>query len=108
MGNNHGNQNNHEQNNSHNHDEKDKRKKTKCSTETCEKISIALPAEISAHADVKDIVLKCTDKRVVKEHKKNSMKLEIVQEMFAKIPIDFVAEVEVKDEKVDFDTHECN
>jgi len=106
MGNNHGNQNNHEHNNPHNHDEK--RKKAKCSTETCEKISIAVPGEISAHANVKDAVLKCTDKRVVKEHKKNSMKFEIVQEMFAKIPIDFVAEVEVKDETVDFDTHECN
>ncbi|MCL2225636.1 MAG: hypothetical protein FWB96_11780 [Defluviitaleaceae bacterium] len=101
----------HEHNHEHHgrpHPHGDKHKKIVCHTETCEKITIAVPAEVSAHADIKAISLECEDKRVIKERKRNSMKFEIVQEIFAKIPIDFVAEVEVKNETVDFDTHECN
>jgi hypothetical protein len=98
----HGNHDNHE-----NHGNRDIRKKTTCHTETCEKIAVKVPVEISAHANIRDITLNCADKHVVREHERNSVKLEIVQEMFAKIPIDFIAEVEVKNEEVDFDTHAC-
>jgi len=94
----------------HGHDNHGNHKKIKCQTETCEKVTLTVPVEISAHADVKNVSLKFGDKRIIKEYDKpkKTLKLEVVQEIFAKIPIDFIAEVEIKDEKVDFDTHNCD
>lgn len=88
----------------------DKHKKSvACSTKTCEDITMAVPVEVRAHADVGNIVLKCKGNRIAKETEKpkNVSKFEIIQEISAQIPIEFVAEVEVKDERVNFDVHEC-
>jgi len=107
--NNHQGNQNHQGNHDH-HDNRGKHKKVMCHTETCEKITTTVPVKVKAHAHIGDVVLKCMEKRVVKEHDKpkNVVKIEIMQEIFAKIPIDFIAEVEVEDENVDFDAHECN
>jgi len=80
-----------------------------CPTKTCEDIVVAVPVEVRAHADVGNIVLKCKGNRIAKETEKpkNVSKFEIIQEISAQIPIEFVAEVEVKDERVNFDVHEC-
>ncbi|MCL2202495.1 MAG: hypothetical protein FWB88_00950 [Defluviitaleaceae bacterium] len=88
----------------------DKKKSIVCKTKTCENISFTVPVEVRAHADVRDIDLKCKGFYVIKDEGKHSKvsKFEIVQEVSAQIPIDFVTEVEVRDEFVDFDPRECN
>jgi len=90
--------------------EQDKYKKIiACSTKTCEDITMAIPVEVLARADVGNIVLKCKENRIVKEGEKpeNVSKFEIIQEISAQIPIEFIAKVEVRDERVNFDVHGC-
>ena len=90
--------------------EHDKHRKTiVCPTKTCEDIEVSVPVEVHAHANVGEIELKCMGRHVVEERKKphDVLKFKIVQKTFAKIPIDFVTEVEVREEHVDFDMHKC-
>ena len=85
-----------------------KHEKVICHTETCENITIAVPVEVSAHADIGNIVLKCMGSRIIERDKpKKVMKFEIVQDIFAKIPIEFIAEVKLDDECVDFELCAC-
>jgi len=90
------------------------RRKVVCRTETCESIMATVPIEVRAHTDIGNITLKCKRKHIKEtgrqkgaEETKHIHKFEIVQEVFARIPIDFITEVAVKEEKVDFDVHEC-
>ncbi|MCL2376230.1 MAG: hypothetical protein FWC76_02425 [Defluviitaleaceae bacterium] len=80
-----------------------------CTTNTCQDIALAVPIEIRAHAYIGNILLKCKGHRIVKEADKPQgvARFEIVQDIFAQIPIDFVAEIEAKDQRVYFDVHEC-
>jgi len=90
--------------------EQDKHKKlVTCSTKTCEDITIAAPVEVHAHVNVGGIILKCKGNRIANEgdKPKNVSKFEIIQEIYAQIPIEFTAEVEVKEERVNFDVYEC-
>jgi len=79
-----------------------------CPANVCEDITITVPVEVHAHADVKNIKLECKGHHIDKCHKtpKNVSKFEVVQEISAQIPIEFVARVEVKDERVDFRLHQ--
>ena len=90
--------------------EQGKRKKhIVCPTKTCEDIKIFVPVEVRAHANVGDIALKCKGHHIVKKQEKPQYvsKFEIVQDISAQIPVEFITEVEVKDERVDFDIKEC-
>jgi len=91
------------------YDEHGEQKRIVCHAEACGNITMATPIEISAHANVGKIVLKCMNSHIAENHErqKKVVKFEIVQEVFAKIPIDFIVEVELDDERVDFDLHEC-
>ena len=111
-----GNQNdqgNNYQNNQGNHgnnNEQDKLiKHIVCPTQTCKDIALAVPVEVHAYADIGDITLKCKDRGIIRkpEKPKSISRFEITQEIFAYIPIDFIVEIEVKDERVDFDMYEC-
>jgi len=96
-------QNDHDHNNSLNN-----HKKVVCRTEICENITTVVPIDVYTHADIGNITLKCKRNHIKEtERLKHTHKFEVVQEVFAHIPIDFVAEVTVKDEKTGFDVHEC-
>jgi len=91
------------------HDNHDKPKKIiVCSTKTGEDITMTVPVEVRAHVDIGNIVLKCMDKHIVKKPDKLPCisKFEIVQEMHVELPIDYIAEIEIMDEHVDFDVYE--
>jgi len=92
-----------------NQDKHDKPDKIVCPAKVCEDITVTVPVEVRAHADIGNIVLKCMGTQIVKEHEKpkNINKFKIVQKMFTQMPVDFITEVEVKDERVDFDLHVC-
>jgi len=90
--------------------EHDKRKKAiKCSTKACDDIIFSVPVEIRTQTDIKEITLKCMGSHIIKKHDNpgNINKFEIVQEVSAQIPIDFITEVEIKDDRVDFDVRVC-
>jgi len=92
-----------------NNNDMDKKKKTViCPNRVYEEISVAVPIEVQAYADVKDIVLKCKGHRIIKEvdRRRHRCKLTIVQEVSLAIPIDCITEVEVKHEQVDYDIHD--
>ena len=78
-----------------------------CPVSIREDITITVPVEVHAHADVKNIKLECKGHHIDKESKvpKNVSKFEVVQEISAQIPIEFVTKVEVKEERVDFKLH---
>jgi len=86
-----------------------------CPTLTCDDITLSVPVEVNARADVGTIVLKCNGSRIIvqdpkakePEKPKDKSRFEIVQDVHAKIPIHFVTEVIVKDERVDFDIRNC-
>jgi len=81
-----------------------------CPTQICQDIKIDLPVEVNASANVGHIQLNCKSRKIVEDSKtvKHVSKFDVVQEISARIPIEFVAEVEVKDERVDFGKpHEC-
>ena len=79
-----------------------------CSTNTCEDVTISAPVEIRAHADVGEIELKCMGHHIEKCTDKHAVrKFKIVQKVSVHIPLKFIVECEVKDERVDFDTSEC-
>ena len=95
-------------------DIKSNRKKVVCRTETCESITTTVPIEVYTHADIGNIDLKCKQKHIKEagtqkeaQGQKHIHKFEIVQEIFARIPIDFITEVATKEEKVDFVVHGC-
>jgi len=82
-----------------------------CPTKVCEDITLSVPVEVRAHADIKGITLKC-DKHHIRQLNQydkatKTHKFEITKKISAQIPIDFIAEVEIKDERVSFDVHEC-
>jgi len=81
-----------------------------CSTKVCEDITMAVPVEVRTHTDVGNVVLKCMESKVIKEQEKvkNVSKFEIVQKVFTQIPINFVTEVEVKNDRADFHVYECS
>ena len=85
-----------------------KKKVIVCPSRTYEEISIAVPVEVHAHANVGEIVLRCRGHRIIKDcdrgRKKN--RYTIVQEVSVLVPIECVTEVEVKDERVDYDVHD--
>ena len=91
-----------------NHEHDNHKKVIVCPTKTCEDITVSVPVEVKAHAAIGDIVLKCKGTRINGHYEpKNISKFEIVQEISAQIPIDFVTEVNVNDEHVVFDVHDC-
>jgi len=95
----------------HGKPEHDKRKKClKCPARVCEDISVAVPVEVHAHTDVKDIVLVCKGHRIVKDNDRgrHRSRFTIVQEISLQIPVECVAEVEVRDERVEYELHNCN
>jgi len=90
--------------------DKDKNKKLiVCPTKTCEDIKVSVPVEVRTNTQIGDIILKCNGSHILKKQDKlpSVSKFEIVQEISAEIPINFITEVEVKDEHVDFDVHAC-
>ena len=109
------NQNNQNQNGQGNHGEGGNQshhnKSIACHNKTCEDITLSVPVEVRARADVKDVTLKCGDHHIhhQDEHDEASKthSFEITKKISAQIPIDFIAEVEIKDERVDFDVYEC-
>ena len=91
-----------------NNDNLNNRKKVVCHTGICENIKTAVPIEVRTHTDIGNITLRCNGTHIKEIKKlKHTYKFEVVQEVFARIPIDFITEVIIKDEKVDFDVHEC-
>ena len=81
-----------------------------CPTQICQDIKIDLPVEVSANANVGDIQLHCKSRKIVEDSKtlKHVSKFNVLQEISAKIPVQFVTEVDVKDERVEFSKpHEC-
>jgi len=80
-----------------------------CPTKTCEDIKISVPVEVRTNTEIGNITLKCGGHHIIKKQDKpqSVSKFEIVQEISAEIPINFITEVEVKDEHVDFDVHDC-
>jgi len=106
--NNQGNQGNHP--NYPNQDQNHHNKSIACPAKICEDIILSVPVEVRAHTDIKDITLKCGEHRIQHhQHDKptKTHKFEIVKKISAQIPISFVAEVEIKDERVDFEVYEC-
>jgi len=81
-----------------------------CTTEICDDITITVPVEVLTRTDVGKIELKCGEVRIIRESERPASvhRFEIVQEISAKIPIKFIAEVEVDVERVDFDASECD
>ncbi|MCL2841053.1 MAG: hypothetical protein FWE05_09810 [Defluviitaleaceae bacterium] len=107
------NQDHHESQSNHDckHDCKhDHQRKITCHTEISEDITMTIPVEVRAHARVGNVTLKCMDSHIITEHERprNTSKFKIVQKISAKIPVDFITEVEVGDEHVDFDAHACD
>ena len=95
-------ENNHTNQNCHN-------KSIVCPSKICEEITLSVPVEVRARADVKNIILRCGEHHIhtKRGHEKQPQthKFEITKRISAQIPIDFIAEVEVRDESVDFDVH---
>jgi len=86
------------------HKKPDNKKHLSCPTQIHQDITIDLPVEVSANANVGKIQLGCKSRKIVENSKKvkHVSKFDVVQEISAKIPVEFVAEVEVKDERVEF------
>ena len=84
------------------------KKQILCPTKTCEDITISVPVEVHARAQIGDIILKCKGQHI-NPHGKPQMtsKFDIVHDISLGIPIDFITDVEVKNERVDFDLHKC-
>jgi len=80
-----------------------------CPTKTCEDITVTVPVEVQAHANVGDIILKCKDHHIIKKPEKlqHVSKFEVVHEMFVQLPIDFVTKIDVADNRVNFNVYEC-
>jgi len=80
-----------------------------CAAEICDDITITVPVEVFTRTDVGKIELKCGEVRIVRESERppNVHRFEVVQKISAKIPINFIAEVEVEVERVDFDASKC-
>ena len=83
-----------------------------CPVQINEDISISVPVEICAHADVDQIELECLGHHIEhhmehhveyddKRHK--CKKFKIVQKVHVKIPVKYYVECDVRDEHVDFD-----
>lgn len=78
-----------------------------CPSNTNEDITVSVPVEIRAFAEVDEIVLKCKGHHIEKESDEHAVsKFKIVQKIHAHIPIKCFVECEVKDESVDFDVDE--
>ena len=92
-----------------NNDHDRRREHVECPSEVCSNINLAVPVEIRTHTDVGNIVLECRGYRIVGDHSRprKVSRFEIIQEVFAKIPIEFITEVEVERERVDIDVHPC-
>ena len=75
-----------------------------CPVNIHEDITITVPIEVHAHADIKNIRLKCKGHYINEGSgtPKNISKFEVVQKMSVQIPIEFVAKVEIEDERVEF------
>jgi len=82
-----------------------------CPTKVCEDIALSVPVEVRAYVDIKDITLKCGEHHIHQQHQyekpAQTHKFEITKKISAQIPIDFIAEIEIKDESVYFDVYEC-
>ena len=88
----------------------ERRKHIVCPTRTCEEIDVTVPVEVHARAKVGHIELKCGGHHIVREHEhpRSVSRFEIVQKVSAQIPIEFITEVHVKDECVDYHVHDCH
>jgi len=80
-----------------------------CATEICDDIKITVPVEVLTRTDVGRVELKCGEVHIIRKNEKppNVHKFEVIQKISAKIPINFITEVEVDIECVDFDASEC-
>jgi len=84
-----------------------KRFKKVCEVNTCEDITITVPAAVHAHVNTHDVKLRCKGHEIIREPhcKPNVRRFKICQRIHAHIPIDFIAEVDVGEGQVDFDLH---
>jgi len=81
-----------------------------CPAEVCANATITAPFDFSAQANVGTIVVECAGRHIVTKHERDSktIRFEVIQEVHAKIPIDFVTELKTFDEEVNFDVRECH
>jgi hypothetical protein len=86
-----------------------KKRHIKCPTKTCEDISVSVPVKVCANSEVGEIVLRCAGSEVEKlqNRDKHCSRFIVKQRIHVIIPIDFRAEVEVGDNKIDFELCEC-
>ena len=88
------------------HDHDHKHADINCPVVVQEDINITVPVSIHAHADVDEIFLRCAGHNVIKEsHGRHRRKIKIKQKVELCIPINFMAECNVDDEHVEFDSN---
>ncbi|MCL2353260.1 MAG: hypothetical protein FWC69_01365 [Defluviitaleaceae bacterium] len=108
--NDHENENDNENEDRHGHGHGHDRDRFKKFKETChvsinEEIEITTPVIIHAHVNTHDVDLECGGHEIIREHscRRRSKRFKVRQKIYACIPLEFVAEVDIGEGHVDFD-----
>lgn len=82
--------------------------KKSCHVNTTEEISITTPVTIHGHAYVGGVEIACAGHEIIKESRRRHghKQFKICQKFRAHIPITFVAECEIEDERIHFEVEE--
>ncbi|MCL2854540.1 MAG: hypothetical protein FWE21_02855 [Defluviitaleaceae bacterium] len=95
----------HEHRNEHEHFTKHRKV---CTVETSEDVTITTPVMLNAYVDSCKVEIECRGHDIIRESSRrpNHSRFKIRQKMHVHIPIDFVAECNVGEGRVDFDFDE--
>jgi len=96
--------------NQNEHANQDNTEKIRCPAEICANAKVVAPFNMSARADVGKITLHCAGRHITGNHENSAIvkRFEVVQEITAKIPIEFITTVEKHQETAEFAIQECH